>query len=190
MVDYLRSNRRLRNARKLRLFVVASCRRHWALLTDERSREAVEVAELYADGLATDRQREVAARAARAAQRTVFRPAFKASCAAAAYPGYAAYYGANRSADLAECALLRDLFGPSPFHPMPLINSDCLIWNEGTVSRVAQSIYDDRAFDRLPILADALEDAGCDHIDILTHCRQPGEHVRGCWVVDLLLGKE
>ena len=98
MVDYLRSNRRLRNARKLRLFVVASCRRHWALLTDERSREAVEVAELYADGLATDRQREVAARAARAAQRTVFRPAFKASCAAAAYPGYAAYYGANRSA--------------------------------------------------------------------------------------------
>ena len=55
---------------------------------------------------------------------------------------------------------------------------------------MAQSIYDDRAFDRLPILADALEDAGCDKADILNHCRQPGEHVRGCWVVDLVLGKD
>ena len=54
---------------------------------------------------------------------------------------------------------------------------------------MAQSIYDARAFDRLPLLADALEDAGCADADILSHCRTPGEHVRGCWVVDLLLGK-
>ena len=52
-----------------------------------------------------------------------------------------------------------------------------------------QAIYDDRTFDRLPILADALEDAGCSAADILAHCRSGGEHVRGCWVVDLLLGK-
>jgi hypothetical protein len=58
-----------------------------------------------------------------------------------------------------------------------------------TVVSLAQSIYDDRAIDRLPILADALEDAGCDNAEILNHCRQPGEHVRGCWPVDLLLDK-
>ena len=58
-----------------------------------------------------------------------------------------------------------------------------------TVINLAQAIYDDRAFDRMPILADALEDAGCDNADILAHCRQPGEHFRGCWVVDLVLGK-
>jgi hypothetical protein len=56
--------------------------------------------------------------------------------------------------------------------------------------KITQGIYNDRAFDRLPILADALEDAGCDNADILNHCRQPGEHVRGCWVVDLILGKK
>jgi hypothetical protein len=62
-------------------------------------------------------------------------------------------------------------------------------WLTAKVVALAQAIYDDRAFDRLPILADALEDAGCTNQDILAHCRQPGEHVRGCWVVDLLLGK-
>lgn len=62
--------------------------------------------------------------------------------------------------------------------------------NNGTVVKLAQAIYDERAFDRLPILADALEDAGCTNQDILAHCRGGGEHSRGCWVVDLLLGKE
>jgi hypothetical protein len=62
-------------------------------------------------------------------------------------------------------------------------------WNRGTVKRLAEAIYEERAFDRLPILADALEEAGCDNADILNHCRQPAEHVRGCWVVDLILCK-
>jgi hypothetical protein len=69
------------------------------------------------------------------------------------------------------------------------VKSSWLIWKGGTVLRLAQSIIDDGAFDRLPILADALEDAGCDTADILAHCRGGGEHVRCCWVVDLLLGK-
>jgi hypothetical protein len=56
--------------------------------------------------------------------------------------------------------------------------------------RVAKAIYQSRAFQDMPILADALEDAGCDNADILAHCRRPGPHVRGCWVVDLILGKE
>jgi hypothetical protein len=55
---------------------------------------------------------------------------------------------------------------------------------------LAQGIYDERAFERLPILADALEDAGCTDAAILVHCRGPGPHVRGCWVVDLILGKQ
>ncbi len=57
------------------------------------------------------------------------------------------------------------------------------------MAALARSIYDDRAFDRLPVLADALEDAGCTDAAILDHCRGPGPHVRGCWVVDLILGK-
>jgi len=62
-------------------------------------------------------------------------------------------------------------------------------WVTSTVTALASAIYDERAFDRLPILTDALEDAGCNNTDILNHCRQPGLHTRGCWVVDRLLGK-
>jgi hypothetical protein len=83
--------------------------------------------------------------------------------------------------------ITREIIG-NPFRPVKL-NPEWLTWNDGTVRRIAQTIYDERAFDRLPILADALEDAGCDNADILKHCRSGGEHVRGCWVVDLLLGK-
>jgi hypothetical protein len=58
-----------------------------------------------------------------------------------------------------------------------------------TVMKMATAIYSERAWDRLPILADALEEAGCTDVAILEHCRGPGPHVRGCWVVDLILGK-
>jgi hypothetical protein len=74
----------------------------------------------------------------------------------------------------------------NPFRPVTVDPA----WQTSNVTALAQPIYDERAFDRLSILADALEDAGCDNADILNHCRQPGEHVRGCWVVDLVLGKE
>jgi hypothetical protein len=84
--------------------------------------------------------------------------------------------------------IARDIFG-NPFRPVT-VHPDWLTWNDGTVPKLAQTIYDDRRFDLLPILADALEEAGCDSADILAHCRGPGPHVRGCWVVDLLLGKE
>jgi hypothetical protein len=62
-------------------------------------------------------------------------------------------------------------------------------WRTPAVLQLAQALYDDRAFDQLPILADALEEAGCTSRDVLDHCRGPGPHVRGCWVVDLVLGK-
>jgi hypothetical protein len=98
-----------------------------------------------------------------------------------------------READLGghgpqQCAFLRDLFG-NPFCPLPRLPAAILAWNDGTVHRIAEGIYTERAFDRLPILADALEDAGCDNANILNHCRQPGVHVRGCWVIDSLLAK-
>jgi hypothetical protein len=88
---------------------------------------------------------------------------------------------------LVQARLVHDIFA-NPFHPIT-INLAWLSWNDGIIPKLAQAIYDDRAFDRLPILADALEEAGCTDADILNHCRQPGEHVRGCWVVDLVLGK-
>jgi hypothetical protein len=78
---------------------------------------------------------------------------------------------------------IREIF-PNPFAP-PRFDP---AWRTSTVVALARGIYDERAFDRLPILADALQDAGCDNDDLLAHCRGPGPHVRGCWALDLCLG--
>jgi hypothetical protein len=95
----------------------------------------------------------------------------------------------GRDEPAAQATLLRCLFG-NPFRPRPLLNPVWLAWNGSTVAKLSQGIYDERAFDRLPILADALEEAGSTNADILSHCRSAGPHVRGCWVIDLLLGKQ
>jgi hypothetical protein len=81
--------------------------------------------------------------------------------------------------------LLREVFG-NPFCPItfsPELRTD-------TALSLARQMYDSRNFSAMPILADALQDAGCDNDDVLAHCRGEGPHVRGCWVVDLVLGKE
>jgi hypothetical protein len=83
------------------------------------------------------------------------------------------------------CILLRDIFG-DPFQPVAIAPS----WLTPRALKLALGIYEERAFDRMPILGDALEEAGCTDEAILDHCRQDREHVRGCWVVDLVLGKE
>lgn len=85
--------------------------------------------------------------------------------------------------------ILRCIFS-NPFRPLSTIDSTWFTWNDGVAVKLAQTIYDGRRFEDMPILADALIDAGCTNNDILNHCRQPGVHVRGCWVLDLLLGKE
>jgi hypothetical protein len=85
----------------------------------------------------------------------------------------------------AQCNLLRDIFG-NPFRPVALDPG----WRSDTAVSLAKGIYESRDFSAMPILADALQDAGCENDDILTHCRDESlTHVRGCWVVDLVLGK-
>src|SRR5262249_49012237 len=88
--------------------------------------------------------------------------------------------------DFTLASILRDLFGPLPVR-LVAFDPAWLTWNDGTVAKVAQHIYEQRRFSLLPILCDALEEAGCGDPDIIRHCRLPGEHARGCWVVDALL---
>jgi hypothetical protein len=92
----------------------------------------------------------------------------------------------KRAEQFHQANLLRDIFGdpsrPVTFSPF---------WRTDTAVTLARQMYDARDFSAVPILADALQDAGCDSDDVLSHCREVGgTHVRGCWVVDLVLGKE
>jgi hypothetical protein len=88
-----------------------------------------------------------------------------------------------------QAALIRDIVG-NPFRPVMPVECSCLTWNDGAVLKIAKGIYEERAFDRMPILADALEDSGCADAAILAHCRSSGPHVRGCWTLDVLFGRE
>ncbi|MFO0927335.1 MAG: hypothetical protein U0736_09890 [Gemmataceae bacterium] len=195
--------------RKLRLLACACCRLIWDHLIDPRSRQAVEVAERFADDRATLRELAYArAHAMKAAGGAAWAaywaanvkaagPLWNAFAAAAAAPARQAVLRARgRQADTWEAAqassareqvaLLRDVAG-NPFRPADAEPA----WryhDGGIVVQLAEGIYEDRAFDRLPILADALEDAGCRAEALLAHCRADREHVRGCWAVDLILG--
>ena len=86
---------------------------------------------------------------------------------------------------LYQTTLIRCLFG-NPFRPAAF--DPC--WRTEAVASLARGIYDERAFDRLPVLADAPEDAGCADAAVLAHCRGDGPHARGCWVVDAVLGRD
>lgn len=206
--------------RKLRLFAVACCRRIWEYLPDEVNRTAVLIAERFADGLANNEERLDALRRINATRPNddsdfvvihTLEPDARDKGPAAANANYADAFDAAKYASrhclhavlpqplswddncdeieaphaVAQCELLQDIFG-NPFRP---VTSDPA-WLTSTVVSLSQAIYQERAFDCMPILADALEDAGCTIAEILEHCRQPGVHVRGCWLVDLLLCKE
>jgi hypothetical protein len=86
-----------------------------------------------------------------------------------------------------QLRLLKDIFA-NPFRPS-ILDRAWLAWNNGTIAKLAATIYDERRFELMPILADALEDAGCHDSEMLGHCRGM-PHVRGCWLIDLILGKE
>jgi hypothetical protein len=192
--------------RKLRLFAVACCRRAWHLLVDEGSRRAAEVAERFADGTASfDELWAVHQDAWEFSLHVVHNdPSYfdldDCTLNAADIPAWAAEedpeplraaVSAQRALGSAEAvaqaALLRCIFG-NPFRTV-VLDPALLAWQDGTVANIAQGVYDDRAFDRLPILADALEDAGCTDASLLNHLRSAVSHVRGCWVLDLLMGK-
>jgi hypothetical protein len=195
---------RVASDRKPRLFACACCRQVWHLLTDDRSRRAVEVTERFVDGEATEEEWAAARAAARSAAGHTdwdnYAPSSPsralAAWQAAMAAGDAAWDAAWDAAGAApwdaatkqQAPLLRDIVG-NPFRPVTLAPA-VLAWQGGTVGKLAEGIYEERAFDRLPILADALEDAGCTDRAILDHCRGPGPHARGCWVVDLVLGKQ
>lgn len=192
MFEFLRGKA---SVRKLRLFAVACCRRIWHLLDDLRCRHAVEVAEKYADGLATKEELRDAAIEANEARKgfgsrpeTIENAPWAASLANQAFRGNAWLYFVLGSTGTDQHFLFQDILG-NLFRP-ETPDTVWLTWNNGTVVKIAEAIYADKAFDQMPILADALEDADCHNTDILNHCRLPGIHVRGCWVVDLLLGKE
>jgi len=219
MLEFLRGKA---SDRKLRLFAAACCRNIWHLLTDARSRKAVEVSELFADGMTSIEELRIIHENASAAAQIAYNAALLPDVGTNEYPASAAKYASDdlrfwdmhhaagvcaadaewaasiridskkkngpnpRAASReAHASLLHCIFG-NPFRPVTIDPR----WLTSTVTDLAQSVYGEKAFDRMPILADALMDAGCDSEEIINHCRSEGPHVRGCWVVDLLLAKE
>jgi hypothetical protein len=218
MLDFLRA-REMENEKKLRRFALACCYRTWRLMPDD-GKQLLEMMEQFAEGNIARHQRDFAVATFRAvhgrygADTPILRAAYRckyfsidaitaniiAKDAAVAAAGnaadfagcsatYAAVYAAERAG---QVNLLRCIFG-NPFRTVGIESR----WLTTTVLALAKAAYDHRILpagtldnDRLAVLADALEDADCDNADILGHCRQAGPHVRGCWLIDLLTGKE
>jgi hypothetical protein len=207
--------------RKLRLFGCACCRLVWDVFPDAACRAAVEAAERYADGLATDQELfEAHQHVSRARDLAVgthhrlegYKSLLVRSATFALYEltdelhrenaeglawevvRDASEYAVSalprpRESRRKQSAFLRDIFGSlsRSRSAMDLVH---LPEDNAPIRSLAHSSYEERAFDQLPILADALEDAGCADRDILDHLRGPGPHVRGCWALDLILGKQ
>jgi len=195
--------------RKPLLFALAGCNRIRDRIRDSKLRQFLDIVERFAEGKTT--RHEIDANAKELTDDSD--PTFAAITGLAeldAHPMAPANYvtkyvplamckqdisvrstESRETIDREKSALLliaRDIFG-NPFRPLR-VDPKWLTWNDDTVARLARGIYEEQEFDRLPLLANALEDAGCQDAEILDHCRRPGNHVRGCWVLDLLLDKE
>ena len=192
MLEFLQKSVRV-SARKLRLFAVACSQRVWPLI-DCLGRTAVELAEAFADGLAGPEELRAARLACQgaggqaawyAAATTPMIAARNAARSAQAGIANCALHGSLPEELFAQARLVREIFGDHfrQFFVDPA-------WLTPGVVKLAQMFYTDRAFDQMPRLADDLEKAGCDDHEFLSHCRGPGPHVRGCWTLDLVLGKE
>jgi hypothetical protein len=198
--------------RKLRLYAIGCCWRIWSLLTDDRCRYAINKARDFVDGRATPVELEAAMRMVAAVAHVwgdIGSPAARAShalggaaWAATKASAWEAAWDAAYDARMVardfipntdwekerawQATLLHDLFG-NPFRPLR-IDPEWLLRNDGAAVQLARVIYDEDRFGDLPILADALEEAGCARADVLEHCRSGTPHYRGCWVVDAVLG--
>jgi hypothetical protein len=184
------------SGRKFRLYACACCRALWSFLVADSCRRAVEVGEGLADD-AADIGEADAARASAGAVRKDYlstsRRRYRSAATGCVFPD--AVVGAviaTRSGAHVEpvrqrrfASLIRDIFG-NPFRQVAFSPE----WRTDTTVTLARATYDARDFSAMPRLADALQDAGCDSDDVLNHCRGPGPHVRGCWVVDLVLRRE
>jgi hypothetical protein len=189
--------------RKIRLLAVACCRRVWQQLGDPECRRAVALTERVADDPSLRPELfHARARVFEAQQRSDYlweNPRVLASFNAAirtAEPDFDFDLVTVVAADVQILAvrpgidrelvsLIRDIFR----HPADSIPFDPR-WRTRNVIDLARTIYDDRLYERFPILADALMDAGCEAEELLHHCRHPVEHVRGCWLLDLILRSE
>lgn len=193
MLEFLRGKAR---DRKLRLFACHCVREYQRIMRRGANVEGltrgVELTERYVDGLATREEWWEGTR-----ERFHFGPWKSEAALSEALAGVwtaggvAGWDQVSHYSDEQESAerqfltqFVRDIFG-NPFRPA----AAAAAWLTSDVVRLAEGIYQNRAFDGLPILGDALEEAGCDGGDVLVHCRGPDPHVRGCWVVDLVLGK-
>ena len=192
---------RIWSDRKGRLLSCSCLRLVWDELFDVRCRRAVEVAERFADGSASEYERMVAAGEARDAEKAPSLPSspltnhFFAVAAkmcllrkpnAGGVCHFVSAFARGRKGIKMEIATLtREVVG-NPFRPIRFHPA----WRTETAVLLARRMYESRDFGAMPILADALQDAGCDADDLLAHCRDPhAVHVRGCWAVDLVLGK-
>lgn len=199
--------------RKSNLLCAACLRRIWSLLPGPKSRCAVEILEQFAEGMATEETLKKARQEAWEDANLDHNPERKqnhieatisavvmedvlsvlSATAQATGWGKLGNWETNKLPEYREqSVLVREVFG-NPFKPASIDAS----WQTSTTLALAKAAYEQRAMPSgeldptlLAILADALEDAGCTDLQILNHCRRLGVHVRGCWVVDLLLGKE
>lgn len=208
ILDFLRASYRQLSARKLRLFATRCCENLLNFSTEPEVRQAVATLARFAEGTASDVElwracqhagrvwiAEFGCNYVSAAVHETTRLAgthpFDAATSGAIVAGSAAQLragcGTLEGERAAQSDWLRDIF-PSPYRPK-IVRRSWFRWNDATPRKLAETIYEECAFSLLPVLADALEEAGCTDPDILGHCRGPGPHVRGCWVVDLVLGK-
>lgn len=189
----LNYHRMKRDPRRLRLLAIACARLIVPADTDQLAGQVLDVVERYADG-AADRDEFLAARKAIRLGLKVGHPSrtvlgvLRGLCDDAMEGLTTAISNARPltgpDGGASECGLIRCLFG-NPYRTAAIDKE----WLTSTVVALARGVYEDRAFDRLPMLADALQDAGCEDAAVLGHCRGEGPHARGCWVVDRILGR-
>ncbi len=197
--------------RKQRLLACGLCRQLAALVHEPKLTRVIDTSEAYADGrvcadeLACGRYR--ALELARDRTTTPARAKFAEAVARAAAVIPPSSYSLYKTVDPAACELINGAVrgvvellaeeGAAPRHVPsygtvlgdlePRAVSPCPAWRTATTVHLARQMYETRDFSAMPILADALQDAGCENEDVLNHCREVAPHFRGCWVIDLIL---